>query len=238
MLKDLLVNASFLIAILFIAGQVFENKRISNLSLIRYKVLLGVIGGISCISLMYYSININSNIFLDFRNIPEVIAAIMGGSIAVIITGILSIFFCLLYFGVSTYTIVISIGIAIVSLGCALFSILKINNNMKCIVMGVFSLVIRTIIFSLLINDTRTLDEVLILLWVGTVIIGTTIYYLMQYLVTAHNVIFQLKESATKDFLTGLHNTRSFDTYFNNSVKSSLEKGEQLSFLMLDIDFF
>jgi diguanylate cyclase len=238
MFKDLLANASFLITTLFIGSQLFKNTGINRLSLIKYRVLLGIIGGISCITLMYYGFNINPGILLDFRNIPEIIVAIIGGSIAVIITAILSITFRLFYFGVSTYSIITSIGIAIVGLGCAFISRLKVSINRKCVSMGIFSLIIRTIVFSLLINDIRLLTEVLVFLWICTVVIGIAVYYLIQYLVTAHNLILKLKESSTKDFLTGLNNTRSFDASFNNSIKNSLEKGEQLSFLMLDIDFF
>jgi len=238
MFKDLLVNASFLITTLFIGSQVFKNTGINNLSLIRYKVLMGLIGGISCITLMYYGFHINTGVILDFRNIPEVIVAIMGGSISVLITAVLSILFRLFYFGVSTYSIVTSIGIAMVTLGCALISRFKISVIRKCGYMGMLGLIIRTIVFSLLINNTDLLLRVLMLFWIGTIVIGIAVYYLIQHLVTAHNLILNLKESATTDFLTGLNNTRSFDTYFNKSIKNSLEKGEQLSFLMVDIDFF
>lgn len=216
----------------------FKNTEINGFNLIKNKVLLGIIGGISCITLMYYGFNINTGAFLDFRNIPEVIIAIMGGSISVIIMAILSIFFRLFYFGVSTYSIVTSIGIAIVGIGCALISRLKISTIRKCVFMGIFSLIIRSIVFILLINDIGILTGVLVFLWTGTVVIGIAAYYLIQYLIIAHNLILKLKESATKDFLTGLNNTRSFDNYLNDSIKNSLDKGEQFSFLMLDIDFF
>ena len=140
MFKDLLVNASFLITTLFIGNQILKDSDISKSNIMKYKILLGIIGGISCITLMYYGIHINSEVFLDFRNIPEAIVAIMGGGIAVIITAILSISFRLFYFGVSTYSIITSIGIAIVTLGCALISRLKINIIRQCFYMGVFGL--------------------------------------------------------------------------------------------------
>lgn len=101
MFKNLLVNASLLITFLFIGSQIFKNTGISKVSLIKYRVLLGIIGGFSCITLMYYGFNINSGVFLDFRNVPEAIVAIMGGGIAVIIAAILSISFRLSYFGIS-----------------------------------------------------------------------------------------------------------------------------------------
>jgi len=238
MFKDLLVNASLLITFLFIGSQIFKNMGISKVSPIKHRVLLGIIGGISCITLMYYGFDINSGVFLDFRNIPEAIVAIMGGGIAVIITGILSISFRLFYFGISQYSIITSVGIAIVVLGCALISRLKINTIKKCVFMGVLGLLIRSITFFILINDIELFTKVLILFYTGTIVIGIAVYYLIEYLITAHNLISSLKESSTTDFLTGLNNVRSFDTYFNNGIKNSIEKGEQLSFLMLDIDFF
>lgn len=239
MFKDLLVNASFLITMLFLGSQIFKNTGISRKSSVKNRALLGAAGGISCIILMYYGFHINSGIILDFRIIPEMVVAVFGGSIAVIITAALSISFRLLYFGVTTYSIATSIGIGIVSLSyaVALKSITDINKK-NIVLMAVWGLIIRSTVFAVLIDSTGTLTEVLVCLWAGTAILGFIVYYLIQYLITAQNLMLKLKENATRDFLTGLHNTRSFDVYFNDYIKKSLESGKKLSFLMLDIDFF
>ncbi|MGE4273701.1 MAG: diguanylate cyclase [Desulfitobacterium sp.] len=47
-----------------------------------------------------------------------------------------------------------------------------------------------------------------------------------------------LEESATKDFITGLNNSRSFDSYYNNCLRTSLEENGRFSILMFDIDYF
>ena len=43
---------------------------------------------------------------------------------------------------------------------------------------------------------------------------------------------------SSKDFLTGLNNVRKFDSLFNNAIENAKEKKENLSLLMIDIDFF
>lgn len=239
MFKDLLVNASFLITMLFLGSQMFINTGISRTSPLKRRALLGAAGGVSCIILAYYGFHINSGTILDFRLIPEVVTAVFGGTIAIVITAVISISFRLIYFGVSAYSIVTSSGIAIVALSYVVFSALKIRINRKSIfLMGIWGLIIRSIAFILLIDRKSILTEVLISLWAGTAILSIIVYYLIQYLITAQNLMLKLKENAGKDFLTGLNNSRSFDIYFNSYIKNSLENGKKLSFLMLDIDFF
>lgn len=47
-----------------------------------------------------------------------------------------------------------------------------------------------------------------------------------------------LEESSIRDHLTGLNNSRSFDCYYANCIRNSLEKDKNFSVLMLDIDYF
>lgn len=238
MFKDLLVNVSLLITTLFIGSQVFKNRAIGEFGQFKDKILVGILGGLSGITLMYYGFNINSEVFLDFGNILAGIVVLMGGSVSIFITTILRISFQLLYFGISTYSIDTLIGMIIVALGYVLISTFKISQVKKCIYMGIESLIIRTIVFSLLIKDISILVKILVIFWIGTVVIGFVAYYLIKYLITTHKLMFQLRKNAIMDFLTGLNNKRGFDIHFNSIIKSSLKKGEKLSFLMLDIDFF
>lgn len=217
----------------------FINTGISRTSPLKRRALLGAAGGVSCIILAYYGFYINSGTILDFRIIPEIVVTVFGGAFAVVITAVISISFRLIYSGISAYSITTSSVIAIVVLSYAVFSSLKIKINKKDIIlMGLWGLILRSIGFIIIIDKKSTLAEVLVSLWASTAILGIIVYYLVQYLITAYNLMHKLKESAGRDFLTGLNNTRSFDTYFNAHIKNSLENGKKLSFLMLDIDFF
>jgi diguanylate cyclase len=48
----------------------------------------------------------------------------------------------------------------------------------------------------------------------------------------------KLKNEATVDFLTGLNNVRQFKKDFYNFAQQTIRKGENLSLLYLDIDYF
>jgi diguanylate cyclase len=63
-------------------------------------------------------------------------------------------------------------------------------------------------------------------------------YYLLKYVKSSNELYRRYKNEATKDFLTGLNNTRQFDLIFNKSAINANEKDEKLSCLMIDIDHF
>lgn len=67
---------------------------------------------------------------------------------------------------------------------------------------------------------------------------GIGIAYLNQYFISYHFKLLMLKEASTRDFLTGLHNHRSFDHSFNTFLEEAMKKGEALSLLMMDLDYF
>jgi len=48
----------------------------------------------------------------------------------------------------------------------------------------------------------------------------------------------ELKEMATTDFLTGLHNRRYFDLFINREIKRAKRSGAELVFMMVDINGF
>ncbi|MHC1681968.1 MAG: GGDEF domain-containing protein [Clostridiaceae bacterium] len=207
-------------------------------SKLKDKVLLGILGGALGCSLMYFSIRITSTVILDLRNLAEVAVAAFGGPISVIISGIIIMIFRAVYFGINTNTIIILAAVAIICIVCAFISTINAGFKKKYFMMLTSSIILRSIIYCILIKDLSLLIKVLLVFCIGSILVGVLVYYLIEYLVTSYMLLQQLKESSTTDFLTGLNNTRSFDEFFNYSVKNAKEKDEQLSLLMVDIDFF
>lgn len=238
MVEKLIINISLLISVLFIASQIFKNNGISPESKCKDKILLGILGGILGCSLMYFSIHITSNVILDLRNLAEVAVAAFGGPIAVAITGAIIMTFRAFYFGLNEYSIIVLSTVAIICIVCALISVIKVSFKKKFFMMLGSSIIIRSITYCILIKELSLLIKVLLVFGIGSILVGILAFYLIEYLVTSHMLLQQLKESSTTDFLTGLNNTRSFDEFFNESVKNAKEKDEQLSLLMVDIDFF
>lgn len=238
MWHDLFVNACILVTILFTANQIFINRSISHESPMRLKILLGLLGGIATIILIYFSIHITPLISLDFRHICEVLVAIFGGLIPAIITGVIAAGFRFTYMGVSLTSMITSIGIIIGCIGCGILSKLKMKTNAKWIFMLLFVLIVRSIMIYILIESKLDALKSISYLWISTVVVSVPIYFFIQYLITAHNLLQKLKQDSTIDFLTGLTNTRQFDSIFNDRVKYAQEKEEKLSLLIIDIDHF
>jgi diguanylate cyclase len=63
-------------------------------------------------------------------------------------------------------------------------------------------------------------------------------YLYVDYSLSANKHFRRLQNESSKDFLTGLNNVRQFDSVFNDAIKYAREKHENLSLLIVDIDFF
>ena len=234
-IKDLFINACILIFITFIAIQVFKNH--SQIKITK-KILIGFIGGMLGIILMFYSMHITSNLILDFRHISEIVVVIYGGLISLSITAVISALFRLIYFGVSIYSVVTSLGIIIVSVGYAFISKLSISKKQKWVYMLLYSVIVRSVILSSLLNNKSLIEAALLPLWLGTLVVGSTVYFLVQYLETANKALKKVRDEAEKDSLTGLNNRKNFKKLLNEAIENTVQKKEPISVLVVDIDFF
>lgn len=73
---------------------------------------------------------------------------------------------------------------------------------------------------------------------ISTTAVAILVYYVLHYISKTNALYRKLNYDAKKDFLTGLNNVREFDNMLNQVVTNAIEKGESLSILMIDIDFF
>ncbi|MDP4145218.1 MAG: GGDEF domain-containing protein [Bacillota bacterium] len=238
MFQIIFINICILISVLFITSQVFEHVDLDANSSFSVKFIIGIIGGILGILLMYFSIHITPTIILDFRSISQIIAAIFGGIISITITGFILAIFRLFYLGLNCYSLIASITIIAVSLGYGIISKLKFNLIIKLVIMFIYSLFVRSIYFIIVLKNRELLLCTLASLWIGSIIVCGLVYLIVLYLIAAHNQLKKLKEESSKDFLTGLGNVRSFDVFFKTALNDAKTKNEKLSLLMIDIDFF
>ncbi|WP_449518528.1 GGDEF domain-containing protein [Clostridium sp.] len=238
MLRDIFINGTILISFIFVISQVFK-KNFLNLSLsYKNKFFFGLTQGILGIILMLFSIQVSPKVFMDFRHIAILIAALYGGGFSAIITGLTIAIFRISYFGVSTASIIASLSMLIVAIAVAFLSKSNLNMFKKWIYMSFVSLFIITGTFLLVIKDSITLRNTLIYFWLGSFIIGTLAYYITDYLNTSIRLLNRLEHESTIDFLTGLNNVRQFDNSLNESFINVKNKNERLSILIIDIDFF
>lgn len=238
-MNNFFINLLLLISVIFLGGHLSKDTLSECNSKIIMKILLGFAGGALAIGMMTYTINIdNTGTLIDLRIIALMLVYYIGGLLPSIITGIITILFRTLYYGFSESSIVAIIQIFILVISYYMISRFRFNNIRKWILMYLVSMFVLLSTYYYLLFDLDNVFTILIEYLFGSTIAAILAYYLLIYVKSSNELYRRYKNEATKDFLTGLNNTRQFDLAFNSSVLVAKEKGEKLSCLMIDIDFF
>jgi diguanylate cyclase len=237
MMKTLIINMSFIISFVSVGSQLFKNHELNNSSPVGKKLMIGLVTGMLGITLMIFGMNI-SNTVIDLRHVAVVMSAVHGGTIPVIISSLMIAIFRIAYFGINVSSIMGVVLAIIVAIGCVYIGRLKIKDYRKWIYSTIYNLTFSSIIIFMLIKDKVDSSNVLPAYWVTTCIISYIVYNYVDYCLRANEMFRKLKKESTKDFLTGLNNVRQFDSLYNDAIKSARENKENLSLLMVDIDFF
>jgi len=236
MIIDLFINACILVTFITVYDNFFKNiiKSKSPLSKFVNAVCSSFLG---CL-LMIFSVRMTPTIITDFRVIPIILSAVLGGIIPSLITAIIMCFFRVLYFGMSNAAIVSIVATIVSALGFGVISNIKDTRKDKWIYSAIYSMLISTTAYIILIKDKAILLEFLIIYYIGFICVSFVIYKYTKYLRTLDEFYNKLKNEATIDFLTGINNVRQFDKAFNDYARQTVRKGEALSLLFLDIDHF
>ena len=238
MIMDLFINACILITFTSVSHNFIRDKKILGNSSLSLKVLIGVSCGLLGILLMFFGVHITKTIVTDFRTIPIVLSAIFGGIIPSIITAVLMCFFRVLYFGVSEAALVSVVATMLSGVGFGVISIIKKTRKQRWIYSTIYSILVSTTAYIILISDRIFLIKFLLVYYIGITLVSYFVYRYTEYLCEILEFYNKLKNEATIDFLTGLNNVRQFDKAFNSLSQQAIRKGESLSLLFLDIDYF
>lgn len=238
MIGDLFVNMTIIISFISIVSQLLKKYEINREPSIKVKIIIGTITGVLGVTLMKFSVHVTENTIIDFRNVVIALAAIQGGTLPVIICGSMIAVFRIVYFGVNLSSTFGVVSAAIVAGGCALIARSRIKTFRKWIYATLYSLTVSSIILIILLKGKTSLPKFLLIYWSTTFMISMIVSYYSDYCLTANTLFRKLQFESSKDFLTELNNVRSFDRLYNHAIKNAKEKGEDLSLLMIDIDFF
>jgi diguanylate cyclase len=238
LVKDLLVNMAFVTSFISLESQLLKNTELNDSLSVWWKVTIGIMNGLLGITLMIFGVQINQTTIIDLRNVTIVMSAIHGGTISVMISGVMIALFRIFYYGVSKSSIFGIITIIIIAIGCGIIAKLRIKVYLKWAYCTLFNLIISSVAITILVIGKVSLAPLFSVYWITTCAISIIVYKYAQYCRAANSLFLRLKKESTKDFLTGLNNVRYFDTIYNNIIKNTREKNESLSLLMIDIDFF
>lgn len=239
-IKDLFVNVSILITLIFIGSQFFMKGGISKVSPLKSKIALGLLGGISGIILINFTIVIPpENVFIDMRNISILMSSIYGGPLSTIITGSMLAAFRWVHGGMTWSSGIAVISICIISAIAAILSKLNVDREKQWLIMFFTAVSITSVSLAIIIDNKGILASIIIINFITCIISYSFVFILTKQLERNYHLIKGLKKESSHDFLTGLINVRAFDKVYNETIEEVRRDEEgQLAILMLDIDHF
>ncbi|MBP3950500.1 GGDEF domain-containing protein [Bacillus suaedae] len=237
MVRELFINVMILTAFLFLYYQFKQDSLFTRNSSVRRKIFVGLLSGALGILLMQFSIKVDTETLVDLRQIPVMLVAIYGGWLPTIIAGTL-ILLARFIMGV-TMSAMLAVVLMILSIVCYLYVFRSYQKIWKPTFL---SIIVSNIIFTLLtyyLIDTMSMFiYVNIVYWIVSLIGGGFAVYMTEYLRRTTQLFKEYERGSRMDPLTGLNNVRSFDDAINDATKRVNQNQEELSLLVIDIDFF
>ncbi|KUP08132.1 hypothetical protein Q73_07135 [Bacillus coahuilensis m2-6] len=234
--KDFLINISLLTSFLFLYTRLYKRHPLGKIQL-PMKIVMGASAGILGVILMNFSIQVTEETIIDLRNIPLILSVLYGGWLPGLITTVFIIVFRFLI-GFNISSIAAAILIATMYIGFVLIKRKQMSLYNKTFWFTLYSCITSTIVFIYLIQDLFVLVRIVVLFWTSSFFAAFAMVYLLNYLRQSYALLKQYEEASTTDFLTGLGNVRQFDEMYNQVLQQTIEKKKELSFMMLDIDYF
>jgi diguanylate cyclase len=238
-INDLFINILLLVSITFVSGHILKDISEDFIKTVCGKLLLGLCGGLAGILLMIYSIEVSGTAtLLDLRIFSIMMVSYLGGSIPTIVAGIIIGIYRAAHFGINTASIIAAIQIVLYVITFYMID-KRVKKQWKKWAFKTLSCLL--ILISAFIYLLRNVENVyIILLQFSLVVVFTSalVYLLLEYVMSSNELYRMYKKDSSKDFLTGLCNTRQFDAVINSAFKRVSENGEKLACLMIDIDHF
>lgn len=238
MLNDLFINMLILISFISLGSQIIKNTNLDEKLSIKTVLIIGVTCGLLGSVLMIYGVQVNDITIIDFRNIALILSGVLGGPAPLLIAGSIMALFRIIYFGINIAAILGVIVIYINIIGILFIKKLKTKAWIRWIYSTVYTLLISNIALYILLKNKDNFLYIILIYWVSHCIVSALAYTYVNYSLTVNKLFRRLQKESTKDFLTDLNNVRQFDMLLSNAIKNAKTKEENLTFLMIDIDFF
>lgn len=240
MIKDLFVNFSILNLFILFGGYILRDKKIVDKnSALKFKIITGLFGGLLGILIMIYTIEIKrGGTIIDLRFIAIIITFYYAGVISTFISGTIISIARVLIYGVNLSSIT-SIGIIIIIIISFIiiskFSVVKIK---KWTIMHFSALIISEIGYFYLIDDSFNKYKIIAIYFLISTVSSGLVYIMIEYIMEINYTYQELKDNSTKDFLTGITNTREFNRKLIETISETDRNDETLGCIFLDIDYF
>lgn len=236
-LQAFIANFSIVTAFLFLAYQViYRHYHLDARQTRTPKISIGLLTGLLGCVLMIFTVPLFGTI-LDFRQIAIVLAALFGGMPSALMAGVIIFGVRLLAFGaVSPPTVIAAANTIVIAIGVSLIFSLKLSNRHKWAGSLLVCVVLTGAVFFINLGWSG-LKPLLIYAFMMSMG-GFITARLARFLEQAKDQHERMEKEAHIDFLTGLHNHRTFDSTFNALLQRARDKQECLSIAVVDIDHF
>ncbi len=239
MISDFFINAIILVAVTSVGGHIMKEIPKHKLKTPIYKAFIGVFCGIAGILLLIYSIKIEeTKTLIDLRAYAVMMASYAGGMISVLISSIVILLYRFTFDGLN-----LSSEIAVLQMVLFLINYYMVDKIIKVewkrwSVKVACTLIIGIFTHYYLLKNVADVRLIILLYSIVMILAGFIEYLLLDYVSTSNELYRRYKKDSTKDFLTGLINTRQFDSVINAAFDQVQQNNETLSCLMIDIDHF
>lgn len=241
MVSGILINMAFLISYVSVGAQIlrsYESRHsVRKRRPLSFQLLFGAYTGCMGITLMLFAVHSSADTLMDFRYLAVITAAVFGGPIPLALcTAVLFLYrlFCR-GFGLSAFYAALPLLLSAAAAGLVCRT--KLSEVKKWTVSMLLSILCGWIGFILLIPGPE-LKHVLAVFSVCMLLISVFCYLYIRSMLEANALFRKLRLESTKDYLTGLNNVRRFDELYNSTIHTAQGQEQNLSLLMLDIDFF
>ncbi len=235
-LKDLFVNFTIIIATLTYGNILVRDSFLKHR--IKSSIIISMLSGIFGCLLMLFGVHISPEVIIDLRNIPILLMGIYFSLPASMITASIIGIARVAIYGINMVSITGLCVALILGLICGLIGRKNIAVKKKWVLSGIAVCAIpgAELVF-MLIDSTNLCTAVFAYLIAMAVSTALTALF-TQYVISSNEEYYSIKEALNKDFLTGLHNIRHFDTSLNHQLAEAKRIQKSISLLFIDIDFF
>ncbi|PWK10302.1 GGDEF domain-containing protein [Tumebacillus permanentifrigoris] len=237
-LDKFFVNLCILVACLFFLHQLLKDRKVTPHSPLPLRFVIGGVLGLLGWLLMMHSLHVGDGTVFDLRILPVFIAAAAGGWVSALTTAVIVGAGRALLFDWTPATVAALSNLFVTAVICGVIVRYTENHICRWAAMSLVNIVAVGISILFIPGDLHVHMKFLLQYALVVSVAMWFTFLLIGYLYRSHEAFLQVRESARKDFLTGLNNVRSFDSAINTLLQKNQEHGEELAFLLIDIDYF
>ena len=192
MIKDFVLNATLLISSLIILEKFFPRK---NFNQLKYKFVIGIFFGFIGIGLMFFSIQIDSHVFVDLRHLASVFAALYGGFPAALLSALFISVSRLAFFDFHPSSVTAALFMLVIGLTNGIINTKQSSSTRKFWSMNIVSSTFVTAALLINLKDSDLLGKVLFYHISLSLVFGYFVYIISQYIFKGSELMKKLKES-------------------------------------------